>query len=108
MKSGDFLMPWASFGPWQSHLGPPGAPSWPEVAIFDDIWGHSGVTLELILGTVGVFFDACRLQELKKEGSGRHSEPEPLFHRFWGLPQGAQEGSRCSGSSVFTLAASGN
>ena len=31
------------------------------------------------MGTGGVFFDACILQELKKEGSGRHSEPEPLF-----------------------------
>ena len=107
MKCGDLLVPWASFGPSQSHLGPPGAPSWPEVAIFDDIWGHSGVTLELILGTGGVFIDPCRLQEPKKEGSGRRSEPEPLFPRFGGLPQGAQEGSRCSGSSVFTLAASG-
>ena len=56
MKSGDCLMPWASFGPWQSHLGPPGAPSWPEVSIFDDIWGHFGVTLELIWGTGGLFF----------------------------------------------------
>ena len=108
MKFGDLLVPWASFGPWQSHLGPPGAPSWPEVAIFYDIWGHSGVTLELILGTGGVFFDPCRLQEPKKEGLGRRSEPEPLLHRFLGLPQGAQEGSRCSGSSVFTLAVSGN
>ena len=75
--------------------------------IFDDIWGHFGATLELILETVGVFFDPCRLQEPTKEGSGGHSEPEPLFHRCWALPQGAQEGSRCSGSSVFTLAASG-
>ena len=66
-----------------------------------------GVTLERILGTGGVFFDACRLQELKKEGSGRHSEPEPLFHQFWDLLHGAQEGSRCNGSSVSTLAASG-
>ena len=33
------------------------------------------------MGTGGVFFDACRLQELKNEGSGRHSEPEPLFHQ---------------------------
>ena len=82
------------------YLGPPGAPSWPEVAIFDGIWGHFG----LILGTGGVFSDACRLQELKKEGSGRHSEPEPLFSSFWDLPQGAQEGSRCSGSSVFVPA----
>ena len=32
---GDFLVPLTSFGPWQSHLGPPGAPSWPEVAILD-------------------------------------------------------------------------
>ena len=45
---------------------PPTAPSWPKVAIFDDIWGDFGVTLELMLGTVGVFFDACRLQEPKK------------------------------------------
>ena len=59
------------------------------------------------MGIVGVFFDACRLQELKKEGSGTHSESESLFHRFWGLPQGAQEGSRCSGSSVFTWTTSG-
>ena len=71
------------------------------------IWGHSGVILELIWGTVGVVFDACRLQELKKEGLGGHSEPEPLFHQFWGLLQSAQEGSRCSGSSVSTLAACG-
>ena len=49
---------------------PHGAPSWPDVAILDDIWGHFWVTLELMLGTGGVFFDACRLQELKKEGSG--------------------------------------
>ena len=65
----------------------------------DDIWGHFGVILEVILGTVGVFFDACRLQEPKKEGSGGHS----CFH----LPQGAQEGSRCSWSSIFTLTTSG-
>ena len=83
------------------------APSWPEVAIFDDSRGHFGITLELILGTVGVFFGVCGVQEPKKEGSGRRSEPEPLFQRFWGLPQDPQEGSRCSGSSVFTLAASG-
>ena len=71
-----------------------GAPSWPEVAIFDDIWGHFGVTLELIFGTGGVSFGACRLQEPKKEASGRRSEPEPLFHRFWGRLHGAEEGSR--------------
>ena len=51
----------------------------------------SGVTLELILGTVGVFFDACRLQELKKEGSGRHSEPEALFSSI------LESAPRCSG-----------
>ena len=87
--------------PWPSRC-----PKLARSSDFDDIWGHFGVTLELILGTGGVFFDACRLQDLKKEGSGRHPEPEPLFHQFWGLLQGAQEGSRCSGSSVFTLAAS--
>ena len=56
----------------------------PKVAIFDDIWGHIGVILELLVGTVGVFFDACRLQEVKKQGSGRHSEPEPLFSSILG------------------------
>ena len=66
MKLGDFLVPLTSFGAWQSHLGRPGTPSRLEVAIFDDIWGHVGVTLELILGTVGVFFGACMLQELNK------------------------------------------
>ena len=43
----DFLVPLTSFGPWQSHLGPPSAPSLPKVAIFDDIWCHFGVILEL-------------------------------------------------------------
>ena len=92
MDLGDFFVPWTSFGPWQSHLGPPGAPSWPEVAIFYDIWGHFGAHL----GTGGVFFDACRLQELKKEGWGRRSEPEPLFHRFLGLLHGVSlQRERC-------------
>ena len=30
-------------------------PGYPKVAIVDAIWGHFGVTLELILRTVGVF-----------------------------------------------------
>ena len=91
MKFGDLLVPWASCGPWQSRLGPSRAPSWPEVAIFDEIWGHFGVTLELILLTVGVSFDACRLQELKKAGSGRHSEPESFSSSMLG------SAPRCSG-----------
>ena len=52
--------------------------------IFDDIWGDFEVTLELILGAVGVFFDACRLQEPNMEGSSRHSESEALFSSIWG------------------------
>ena len=103
---GDCLVPLTSLAmaipPWL-----PTAPSWSKVPFFDDIWGHFGVILKLIVETVGIFFDLCRLQELKKEGSGRHSEPEPLFHQFWDLLHGAQEGSCYSGSSVFTLAASG-
>ena len=86
MKFGEFVVSLTSFGPWQSHLGPPSAPSLSKVAIFDDTWCHFGVILELMFGTVGVFFDACRSQELKKEGSGSHSESETFFHRFWGLP----------------------
>ena len=42
-------------------------------------WGHFGAHF----GDWRRLFDPCRLQEPKKEGSGRHSEPEPLFHRFW-------------------------
>ena len=75
----DFLVALTSFEPLQSHLDPPSAPSYPKVTTFGDIWNYFGATLELILGTVGVFFDACRLQELKKEGSGRHSESETTF-----------------------------
>ena len=45
MDLGDFLVPWTSFGPWWSRIGPPGAPSWPEVAILDksgSLLGHFG------------------------------------------------------------------
>ena len=86
-------MPLTSFGPWQSHLDPPSVPGYPTVAIFDDIWGDVGVILDLTLETEGVFLDACRLQELKKEGSGRHSEPEALFSSILGSATSAQEGS---------------
>ena len=71
-------MPWTSFGPWQSRIGPPG----PEVAIFDDTWGHVGVTLEFILGTVGVFFDACRPQEPKKEARAGTLNQNRVFINF--------------------------
>ena len=84
MKCCDFLLPLTSFRPWQSHLDPPSVPGYPKVAIFDDIWGHFEVILALMLGIAGVFCDACRLQELKKEGSGKHSEPEPLFSSILG------------------------
>ena len=100
-------MPLTSFGPWQSRLGPPSAPSCPTVVSFDDIWGHFRVILGLILGTVGVFFGACRLQELKKEGSGRHSEPGGLFSSILGSAPRCSGGSRCSESSVFTWTTSG-
>ena len=49
--------------------------------------GHFGITLELIWGTVGVFFGVCRVQEPKKEGAGRRSEPEPLFSDFGVYPK---------------------
>ena len=55
------------------------------------------------MGTVGVFFDACRRQELKREGSGRHSESEAFFGRFWGLPQVAQEGFSLQRELCFHL-----
>ena len=67
-----------------AHLGPPGAPSWPEAAIFYDIWGHFGVTLELILETVGVFFDPCRLQEPKK-GLGQALRTRTAFSSILGF-----------------------
>ena len=92
IKCGDFLVPWTSFGPWQSHLGRPSAPSLPKVAIFDDIWGRSEVTLELMLGTAGLFFDACRLQEPNMEGSSWHSESETVFSSISG------SAPRCSGA----------
>ena len=63
--------------------------------------------LDFILGTVGVFSDPCRLQEPNMEGSSRHSEPELLFSSILGSAPSAQEGSRCSGSSVFTWTTSG-
>ena len=87
MKFGGFLMPWASFGPWQSHLGPPGAPSWPEVAIFDDIWGHFGITLELILETVGAFFAPCRLQEPKRRARAGTQNQNRFFIDFGVCPK---------------------
>ena len=80
-----------SFGPCHSHLGPPSAPSWPKVAIVCDVWGHVGVILELILGSVGIFFDACRLQEPNLERSSRHSESEALFSSIMA------SAPRCSG-----------
>ena len=73
-------MPWASFGPWQSHLGPPGAPSWPEVASFEDFWGHFGAHV----GDCRRLFDAGRLQEPNMEGSSRHSESEAAFSSILG------------------------
>ena len=75
------IPPWPSKCPWIAQ----------KVAIFGDICGHFEVTLELIFGTVGVFFDACRLQELKNEGSGRHSESETAFSSILG------SAPRCSG-----------
>ena len=87
----DLLVPLTSFGPWQSHLYPPSVTGYPNVAIFYDLWGHFGVILEFFWGTVGVFFDACRLQELKEEGSGRHSESESLLSSMLG------SAPRCSG-----------
>ena len=74
-----------------THLGPPSAPSLPKVTIFADIWGHVGVTLELILATVGVSFDDCTLQKLKKGGLGQAIRTRTAFFiDFGSVP-------RCSG-----------
>ncbi len=53
-----FLVPLASFWPLQPHLDPPSASSFPKVAIWDDFWGHFGVTVDVILATLGAFFVA--------------------------------------------------
>ena len=42
-----------SSGSWQSHLGPPSAPSYLKVAIVDDIWGS-------LWGHFGAHFGDCR------------------------------------------------
>ena len=87
MDLGDVLVPWTSFGPWLSHIKSPGAPSWPEVAILDDMWGQFWVTLELILGTGGVFFDVCRLQELKRRARAGAPNQNRFFINFWICPR---------------------
>ena len=104
MEFCDFLVPLTSFGPWQSHIGPPSAPSCPKAASYDDIWAHFG---ELILGIVGVFLVLAGFRSRAWTVRAGSQNQKQLFHIFWGLPQGAQEVSRCGGSSVFTLAASG-
>ena len=43
--------------------------------------------MEFIWGIVGVFFAACRLQELKKEGSSGDSESEVFFSSILGCPK---------------------
>ena len=46
-------------------------------------------------------------RHLKRRARAGTQNQKRFFQRFWDLLQGAQEGSRCSASSVFTLAASG-
>ena len=84
-KQFDFVVPLTSSG--QSHLGPPGAPRWPEVAILDDIWGHFGVMLELIWGTVGVFLMPAGFRSRTWRVRAGTQNQKRLCHRFWDLHQ---------------------
>ena len=87
MEFGDLLVPWTSFGPRQSHLGPPGAPSWPEVTIFYDIWGHFGAHF----GDWRRIFWCLQASGAEKGGLGQALRTRAAFSSILG------SAPRCSG-----------
>ena len=95
-------MPWTSFGPWQSHIGPPGAPSWPAVAIFDDLWGHCGVAVELSLGTGGVFLTLAGFRNRKRRVRAGTPNQNRFFIDFGVCPKALRRVLAAAGA-LFSL-----
>ena len=59
--------------------------------------------MDLILATVGVCLDACRLQEVKKEGPGRHLEAKVFFSSISGSAPRCSEGFSLQRALCFHL-----
>ena len=64
--------------------------------------GHFWVTLELILGTGGVFFDACRLQELKRRAGAGAPNQNRFFIDFGVYPKARRRVLAAAGA-LFSL-----
>ena len=99
IKIGDLLVPLTSCGPWQSHLGL----EVPQAGQKQRLLMHLGS----LQGLQASFLMLAGFRNRRRRARAGAQNQNRFFHRYWGLAQGAQEGSRCSGSSVFTLAPSG-